>query len=71
MYTNFCMETREKFQNIVKVQHNAAFHLGLHSLLWLKQPIGTESHHYLETSTSDPFEYKFGNVWENPSEYKG
>ena len=37
-----------------EMQHNAAFHQGLHCLLRLKQPSGTEIHHNLETSTCDP-----------------
>ena len=28
-----------------EMQHNAAFHQGLHSLLRLKQPSGTQNHH--------------------------
>ena len=28
-----------------EMQLNAAFHLGLHCLLRLKQPLGTEKHH--------------------------
>ena len=35
-----------------EMQHNAAFHQGLHCLLKSKQPSGTEIHHYLENSTS-------------------
>ena len=60
------------------MQHNAVFHQSLHCLLRLKEPSGTEIHHYLEISTCDPLKYKMGNpilmyqnVWENPSEYKG
>ena len=34
-----------------EMQHNAAFHQGLHCLLGLKQPSGTEIHHILENST--------------------
>ena len=30
-----------------EMQHNAAFHQGLHCLLRLKQPPGTEIHHNL------------------------
>ena len=36
-----------------EMQHLAAFHQGLHCLLRLKQPSGTEIHHYLKTSTCD------------------
>ena len=32
-----------------EMQHNAAFHQGLHCLLRLKQPSGTEIHRNLET----------------------
>ena len=35
-----------------EMQHNAAFHQGLHCLLRLKQPSGTDIHHDLEHSTS-------------------
>ena len=37
-----------------EMSHNAAFHQGLHCLLGLKQPSGTELHHILENSTCDP-----------------
>ena len=36
-----------------EMQNNAAFHLGLHCLLRIKQPLGTEIHN-LETSTFEP-----------------
>ena len=36
--------------------HNVAFHQGLHCLLRLKQPSGTELQLDLENSTHDPFE---------------
>ena len=36
-----------------EIQHDAAFHQGLHCLLRLKQPSVTEIHHNLETSTCD------------------
>ena len=35
------------------MQHNAAFHLGLHCLLSLKQPSGIEIHHNLTTRELD------------------
>ena len=44
------------------MQHNAAFHLGLHCILRLNQPPGTEIHHHLENSTCDPLNTK----WTNP-----
>ena len=61
------------------MQHHAAFHQGLHCLLRLKQPSGTEIHHNLENSTLDPLKYTMdspiliasicmGNIH---SEYKG
>ena len=37
-----------------EMQHAAAFHQGLHCLLRLKQPSGTEIHHNLENFTCDP-----------------
>ena len=37
-----------------EMQHDAAFHQGLHCLLRLKQPSGTEIHQNLEDSTFDP-----------------
>ena len=37
-----------------KIQHNAAFHKGLHCFLRLKQNLGTEIHDDLENSTCDP-----------------
>ena len=40
------------------MQHNAAFHQGLHCWLRLKQPSGTKIHHNLETPICDPLEYK-------------
>ena len=36
------------------MQHNAAFHQGLHCLLRFKQPSRREIHHNLENSTCDP-----------------
>ena len=36
-----------------EMQHDAAFHLGLHCVLRLNQPSGTEIHHNLENSTYD------------------
>ena len=34
-----------------EMQHNAAFHQGLHCFLRLNKPSGTEIHHNLENST--------------------
>ena len=44
-----------------EMQHNAGFHHGLHCLLRLKQPPGTEIHCNLENSTYDPLKYTMGN----------
>ena len=38
-----------------EMQHNAAFHQGLHCLRRLKQPSRTEIHYNLEKSTRNPF----------------
>ena len=40
------------------MQHNAAFHQGLHCLLRLEQQLGTEIHHK-DTSTSIVYLYHF------------
>ena len=40
-----------------QMQHNAAFHQGLHCLLRLKQSSGTEKHHKLENSTCVTLKY--------------
>ena len=44
-----------------EMQHNDAFHQGLHCLIWLRQPSGTEIHYNLETSTCYPLKHKMGN----------
>ena len=44
-----------------EMQHNTAFHQGLHYLLRLRQPSGTEIHHNLESSTCAPFKYTKGS----------
>ena len=44
-----------------KMQHYAAFHQGLHCLLRLKQPSGTEIHHNFENSTCDHLKYTIGS----------
>ena len=43
-----------------EMQHNAAFHQGLHCLLPLNRLSGTEIHFDLETSTCDPLKNKMG-----------
>ena len=68
------MSTLTYSENPDEMQHNAAFYQGLHCLLRLKQPSGTEIHHTcnLENSTCDPFKYTMGSpilivsIWENP-----
>ena len=58
---------------------NAAFYQGLHCLLRLIQPLGTEIHNNLENSTCDPLKYTMGSpifivslsIIENPAAYKG
>ena len=44
-----------------EMQHNAAFHQGLHCLQRLKQSSGTEIHHNLENSICDPLKYIMGS----------
>ena len=44
------MGTLANSEDTDEMQHNAAFHQGLHCLLRLKQPSWTEIHHDLETS---------------------
>ena len=58
------MDTLANSEDPGEMQHNAAFHLGLHCLLRLKQPSGTELnvHHNLQNSTCDPLIYKIGNT---------
>ena len=60
-----------------EMQHNAVFHQGLHCLLQIKQPAGTEIYHTIETSTCDPLNNTMDSPifivlksMENPSEYK-
>ena len=49
------MNTLANSEDPDEMQHNAAFHQGLHCLLIiLKQPSGTELHCNLENSTCDP-----------------
>ena len=42
------MGTLENSEDPDEMQHGAAFHLGLHCLLRLKQHSGTEIHHNLK-----------------------
>ena len=39
------MGTLANSENLDEMQHNAAFHQGLHCLLKLKQPLRTEIYH--------------------------
>ena len=43
------------------MQHNAAFHQGLHCLLRSKQISGIEIHYNFENSTCDPLKYTMGS----------
>ena len=64
------------------MQHNAAFHQGLHCLLRLKQASAAEIHHNLETSTcvslnytiSSPIRinmyYVYGEIHQNTMGYR-
>ena len=56
-----------------EMQHSAALHQGLHCLLRLQQPSGTEIQNNLETSTCDPIKYKKGKpiTFEVPQNTKG
>ena len=70
------MGTLVNSEDTDEMHHNAAFHQGLHCLLRLKPPSGTEILNYLENSTCDLLMYTMGSpiasicTWENPSEYK-
>ena len=44
-----------------EIQHNAAFHQGLHRLLRLNQPSRTEKQHNLENTTCGPLKYSTGS----------
>ena len=44
-----------------EMEHHAAFHLGQHCLLRLKQHSGTKIHHNLEVFTCHPLKYKIDN----------
>ena len=49
--------------NLANSEDNATFHQGLHCMLILKQPLGTEIHHDLRNSTCDPFKYTVGSPY--------
>ena len=48
------MGTLSNSEDPDEMQHNAAFHQGLHYLLRFKQPSGTGKHHNLDDATCDP-----------------
>ena len=51
------MSTLQNSEEPAEMQHYAAFHQGLHCLLWLIQSSGTEIQCTLEKSTCDPLKY--------------
>ena len=55
------MGTLANSEDSDEMQHNAAFHQGLHCLLGLNRPSGTEIHHYLENYTCGPLKYTMGS----------
>ena len=55
------MGTLAKSEDPDEMQHNPAFHQGLHCLLRLKLPSGTKIHHNLQNSTCDPLTYTMGS----------
>ena len=55
------MGTLAKSEDPDEMQHNAAFHQGLHCLLRFKQPSGTEIHQNLENSTCFPLKCTKGS----------
>ena len=62
MYTgNTYMGTLANSEDSDEMQHNAAFHHGLHCLLRLKQPSSSEKRHNLEIFTQDPLKYAMGS----------
>ena len=56
------MDTLANREDPDEMQHNAAFHQGLHCLLRLKQSSETKIHHNLENSTYDTLMYIMGNL---------
>ena len=57
-------------ENPDEKQHDTAFYQGLHCLLRLKQPSGTEIHH-IENSTCDPLQYKMDSLIFSVSIFNG
>ena len=63
MYTvNPLRGTLANSDNPHEMQHNAAFHMGPHCLLIIKQTSGTEVQLNLEISTCEPLKYTMGNT---------
>ena len=56
------MGTLANSEDLDEMQHNAAFHQGLHCLLCLKQCSETEIQHNLVTFTCDPLKYTMGSL---------
>ena len=55
------MSTIANSEDTDEMQHDAAFHQGLHCLLILQQPAGTETHQNLENSTFDRLKVLMGS----------
>ena len=55
------MGTLPNSEGTDEIQHNAAFHQGLHCLLGLKQPSGKEIKHSLASSVCDLLNYTMGS----------
>ena len=70
------MDTLTDSEDTNEMQHNAAFHLGLHCLLRLTQPSRTKIHQNFENSTFESIKYTMDSailykyLWENPLGYK-
>ena len=58
---NWLKGTLANNENPDEMQLYDAFHQGLHCLLRLKQPSGTDRHHNLENSSHDPLKYTVGS----------
>ena len=63
LYTgNPLKSTLENSEDSDEMQHNAAFHQGLHCLLRSKQILGTEIHQTLINLTVHPLKYTMGSL---------
>ena len=58
---NAKMGTLANSEDPDEMQHNAAFHQGLHYLLGFKYSSGTEIHQNLENSFCEPLKYAMGS----------